>query len=97
MDARRGKMKMGARIWRIKPSSVDLERARWWRSGKAPDRGDTTTLDETLCGSRDGGGGAQVGREAELRPTKRPTGEVSGIEETGDRQGLSQRRVVKTG
>ena len=54
------------------------------------DRGDTATLDETLCEA----GMAvaeQVGREAELRPHEAPKVNVAGIEES-HRQGLSQWR-----
>jgi hypothetical protein len=54
------------------------------------DRGDTTTLNETLCEA----GMAvaeQVGRESELRPDEAPQLNVAGIEETVTDEGLSQR------
>jgi len=58
------------------------------------DRGDTTTLDETLCEA----GMAvaeQVGREAELRPDEVPQVNVAGIEETVTDKGYHSGAVVK--
>jgi len=58
------------------------------------DRGDTTTLDETLCEA----GMAvaeQVGREAELRPDEAPRVNVNGIEETVTDKGYHSGAVVK--
>src|ERR1700756_4564898 len=58
------------------------------------DRGDTTTLDETLCEA----GMAvaeQVGREAELRPNEAPKVNVAGIEETVTDKGYHSGAVVK--
>src|SRR5216683_3008922 len=58
------------------------------------DRGDTATLDETLCEA----GMAvaeQVGREAELRPHEAPKVNVAGIEETVTDKGYHSGAVVK--
>src|SRR6266704_1616490 len=58
------------------------------------DKGDTTTLDETLCEA----GMAvaeQVGREAELRPDQAPKVNVAGIEETVTDKGYHSGAVVK--
>jgi transposase len=58
------------------------------------DKGDTTTLDETLCEA----GMAvaeQVGREAELRPNEAPKVNVAGIEETVTDKGYHSGAVVK--
>ena len=58
------------------------------------DKGDTTTLDETLCEA----GMAvaeQVGREAELRPHEAPKVNVAGIEETVSDKGYHSGAVVK--
>lgn len=58
------------------------------------DRGDTTTLDETLCEA----GMAvaeQIGREAELRPDEEPQVNVNGIEETVTDKGYHSGAVVK--
>src|SRR5258708_23459746 len=58
------------------------------------DKGDTTTLDETLCEA----GMAvaeQVGREAELRPDEAPKVNVAGIEETVTDKGYHSGAVVK--
>ena len=58
------------------------------------DRGDTATLDETLCEA----GMAvaeQVGREAELRPQEAPKVNVAGIEETVTDKGYHSGAVVK--
>src|ERR1017187_2122724 len=58
------------------------------------DRGDTATLDETLCEA----GMAvaeQVGREAELRPNEAPKVNVAGIEETVTDKGYHSGAVVK--
>jgi transposase len=58
------------------------------------DRGDTTTLDETLCEA----GMAvaeQVGREAELRPHEAPKVNLTGIEETVTDKGYHSGAVVK--
>ena len=55
------------------------------------DKGDTTTLDETLCEA--GMAVAElVGREAELRPHDPPKVNLAGIEETVTDEGLSQWR-----
>ncbi len=55
------------------------------------DLGDTTTLEETL-GEAGMAVADLVDREAELQPEEKPKVNVDGIEETGGRQGLSQRR-----
>jgi transposase len=58
------------------------------------DRGDTATLDETLCEA----GMAvveQVGREAELQPHEVPKVNVAGIEETVTDRGYHSGTVVK--
>src|SRR5437870_6937433 len=58
------------------------------------DKGDTATLDETLCEA----GMAvaeQVGREAELRPNEAPKVNVAGIEETVTDKGYHSGAVVK--
>jgi transposase len=58
------------------------------------DKGDTTTLDETLCEA----GMAvaeQVAREAELRPDEAPKVNVAGIEETVTDKGYHSGAVVK--
>jgi len=58
------------------------------------DKGDTTTLDETLCEA----GMAvaeQVGREAELRPNDKPNVNVDGIEEAITDKGYHSGAVVK--
>ena len=58
------------------------------------DRGDTTTLDETLCEA--GMAVAElVGREAGLRPNKGPQVNVAGIEETVTDKGYHSGAVVK--
>src|SRR5205807_8647376 len=57
------------------------------------DKGDTTTLDETLCEA----GMAvaeQVGREAELRPNDKPKVKVAGIEELVTDKGYHSGAVV---
>jgi len=58
------------------------------------DKGDTSTLEETLCQA----GMAvaeQVGREAELRPDQAPKVNVAGIEETVTDKGYHSGAVVK--
>ena len=58
------------------------------------DKGDTTTLDQTLCEA----GMAvaeQIGREAELRPGDKPKVNVSGIEELVTDKGYHSGAVVK--
>ncbi len=58
------------------------------------DRGDTATLDETLCEA----GMAvaeQVGREAELRPHEAPKVNLAGVEETVTDKGYHSGAVVK--
>src|SRR5438105_2948472 len=58
------------------------------------DRGDTTTLDETLC--KAGMAVAeQVGREAELRSDDKPNGNLDGIEEAVTDKGYHSGAVVK--
>ena len=58
------------------------------------DRGDTTTLDETLCEA--GMAVAElVGREAGLRPNKGPQVNVAGIEETVTDKGYHSGAEVK--
>src|SRR5438445_10958334 len=61
---------------------------------QSADKGDTTTLDETLCEA----GMAvaeQVGREAELRPKDQPKVNVAGIEEAVTDKGYHSGAVVK--
>src|ERR1019366_4918659 len=87
---------MGARTWRTRPSTRSIWiRARWWRSRcRARTRGDTTTLDQTLCEA----GMAvaeQIGREAELRPGDKPQVNVNGIEELVADKGYHSGAVVK--
>ena len=58
------------------------------------DKGDATTLEETLCQA----GMAvaeQIGREAELRPDEAPQVNVAGIEETVTDKGYHSGAVVK--
>src|SRR5207237_1239234 len=61
---------------------------------QSADKGDTTTLDETLCEA----GMAvaeQVGREAELRPDDKPNVNLDGIEEAVTDKGYHSGAVVK--
>src|SRR5713226_6268025 len=59
-----------------------------------PDKGDTTTLDETL-GQAGMAVAEQVGRETELRPDQAPKVNVAGIEETVTDKGYHSGAVVK--
>jgi transposase len=58
------------------------------------DRGDTTTLDETLCEAGEQVA-EQIGREAELRPTEEPKVNLGGIEELVTDKGYHSSAVVK--
>jgi hypothetical protein len=91
-DARIAKMKDGRTHLAHKAEhAVDLDTGAVVAvTLQAADKGDTTTLDETLCEA----GMAvaeQVGREAELRPDEAPKVNVAGIEETvTDKEPLRQ-------
>ena len=92
-DARIAKMKDGRTHLAHKAEhAVDLDTGAVVAvTLQGADKGDTTTLDETLCEA----GMAvaeQVGREAELRPNEAAEGEPGRDRRDGDRQGLSQRR-----
>ena len=92
-DARIAKMKDGRTHLAHKAEhAVDLDTGAVVAvTLQGADKGDTTTLDETLCEA----GMAvaeQVGREAELRPEPSAEGEPGRDRGDGYRQGLSQRR-----
>src|SRR6202011_5143632 len=95
-DARIAKMKDGRTHLAHKAEhAVDLDTGAVVAvTLQGADKGDTTTLDETLCEA----GMAvaeQVGREAELRPDPAPKVNVAGIEETGTDKGYHSGAVVK--
>src|SRR6202049_2687024 len=95
-DARIAKMKDGRTHLAHKAEhAVDLDTgAALAVTLQGADRGDTATLDETLCEA----GMAvaeQVGREAELRPQEAPEVKVAGIEETVADKGYHSGAVVK--
>jgi transposase len=95
-DARIAKMKDGRTHLAHKAEhAVDLDTGAVVAvTLQGADRGDTTTLDETLCEA----GMAvaeQVGREAELRPDGKPKVNVAGIEETVTDKGYHSGAVVK--
>ena len=95
-DARIAKMKDGRTHLAHKAEhAVDLDTGAVVAvTLQSADKGDTTTLDETLCEA----GMAvaeQVGREAELRPHKAPQVNVAGIEETVTDKGYHSGAVVK--
>src|ERR1700681_2938300 len=95
-DARIAKMKDGRTHLAHKAEhAVDLDTGAVVAvTLQGADKGDTTTLDETLCEA----GMAvaeQVGREAELRPDEAPKVNVAGIEETVTDKGYHSGAVVK--
>src|SRR6202521_463117 len=95
-DARIAKMKDGrTRLAHKAEHAVDLDTGAVVAvTLQGADKGDTTTLDETLCEA----GMAvaeQVGREAELRPDEAPKVNVAGIEETVTDKGYHSGAVVK--
>ena len=95
-DARIAKMKDGRTHLAHKAEhAVDLDTGAVVAvTLQGADRGDTTTLDETLCEA----GMAvaeQVGREAELRPNEEPKVNVAGIEEAVTDKGYHSGAVVK--
>src|SRR6266700_1933901 len=95
-DARIAKMKDGRTHLAYKAEhAVDLDTGAVVAvTLQRADKGDTTTLDETLCEA----GMAvaeQVGREAELRPDQAPKVNVAGIEETVTDKGYHSGAVVK--
>src|SRR5437588_6842891 len=94
-DARIAKMKDGRTHLAHKAEhAVDLDTGAIVAvTLQAADRGDTTTLEETLCEA----GMAvaeQVGREAELRPNDKPKVNVAGIEELVTDKGYHSGAVV---
>src|SRR6201987_4631409 len=95
-DARIAKMKDGRTHLAHKAEhAVDLDTGAVLAvTLQSADKGDTTTLDETLCEA----GMAvaeQVGREAELRPHEAPKVNVDGIEEAVTDKGYHSGAVVK--
>jgi transposase len=95
-DARIAKMKDGRTHLAHKAEhAVDLDTGAVVAvTLQGADRGDTATLDETLCEA----GMAvaeQVGREAKLRPSEAPKVNVAGIEETVTDKGYHSGAVVK--
>jgi len=95
-DARIAKMKDGRTHLAHKAEhAVDLDTGAVLAvTLQGADKGDTTTLDETLCEA----GMAvaeQVGREAKLRPDEAPTVNVAGIEETVADKGYHSGAVVQ--
>ena len=95
-DARIAKMKDGRTHLAHKAEhAVDLDTGAVVAvTLQGADKGDTATLDETLCAA----GMAvaeQVGREAELRPHEAPKVNVAGIEETVTDKGYHSGAVVK--
>jgi len=95
-DARIAKMKDGRTHLAHKAEhAVDLDTGAVVAvTLQGADKGDTTTLDETLCEA----GMAvaeQVGREAALRPDQAPKVNVAGIEETVTDKGYHSGAVVK--
>jgi transposase len=95
-DARIAKMKDGRTHLAHKAEhAVDLDTGAVVAvTLQGADKGDTTTLDETLCEA----GMAvaeQVGREAELRPKEEPKVNVNGIEELVTDKGYHSGAVVQ--
>src|SRR5664280_2287646 len=95
-DARVAKMKDGRTHLAHKAEhAVDLDTGAVVAvTLQGADKGDTTTLDQTLCEA----GMAvaeQIGREAELRPKDKPKVNVSGIEELVTDKGYHSGAVVK--
>jgi len=95
-DARIAKMKDGRTHLAHKAEhAVDLDTGAVLAvTLQSADKGDTTTLDETLCEA----GMAvaeQVGREAELRPDDKPNVNLDGIEEAVTDKGYHSGAVVK--
>ena len=95
-DARIAKMKDGRTHLAHKAEhAVDLDTGAVVAvTLQGADQGDTTTLDETLCGA----GMAvaeQIGREAELRPEEKPKVNLGGIEELVADKGYHSGAVVK--
>src|SRR5437899_705487 len=95
-DARIAKMKDGRTHLAHKAEhAVDLDTGAVLAvTLQSADKGDTTTLDETLCEA----GMAvaeQVGREAELRPDDKPNVNLDGVEEAVTDKGYHSGAVVK--
>ena len=95
-DARIAKMKDGRTHLAHKAEhAVDLDTGAVLAvTLQAADKGDTTTLDETL-GEAGMAVAEQVGREAELRPDDPPKVNLAGIEETVTDKGYHSGAVVK--
>jgi transposase len=95
-DARIAKMKDGRTHLAHKAEhAVDLETGAVVAvTLQAADKGDTTTLDETLCEA--GIAVAElIGREAELRPEDKPKVNIDGIEELVTDKGYHSSAVVE--
>jgi len=95
-DARVAKMKDGRTHLAHKAEhAVDLDTGAVLAvTLQSADKGDTTTLDETL-GEAGMAVAEQIGREAELRPHDKPNVNVDGIEETVTDKGYHSGAVVK--
>jgi len=95
-DARIAKMKDGRTHLAHKAEhAVDMDTGAVVAVTLQPaDRGDTTTLDETLCEAGEQVA-EQVGREAELRPKDEPKVNLGGIEELVTDKGYHSGAVVK--
>jgi transposase len=95
-DARIAKMKDGRTHLAHKAEhAVDMDTGAVVAVTLQPaDRGDTTTLDETLCEAGEQVA-EQIGREAELRPKEEPKVNLGGIEELVTDKGYHSSAVVK--
>src|SRR6266404_5837718 len=95
-DARIAKMKDGRTHLAHKAEhAVDLDTGAVLAvTLQSADKGDTTTLDETL-GEAGMAVAEQIGREAELRPHDKPNVNVDGIEEAVTDKGYHSGAVVK--
>jgi transposase len=95
-DARIAKMKDGRTHLAHKAEhAVDLDTGAIVAvTLQAADRGDTTTLDETLCEAGEQVA-EQLGREAELRPHDKPKINLNGIEELVTDKGYHSSAVVQ--
>jgi transposase len=95
-DARIAKMKDGRTHLAHKAEhAVDMDTGAVVAVTLQPaDRGDTTTLDETLCEAGEQVA-EQIGREAELRPKEEPKVNLGGIEELVTDKGYHSGAVVK--
>ena len=95
-DARIAKMKDGRTHLAHKAEhAVDMDTGAVVAVTLQPaDRGDTTTLEETLCEAGEQVA-EQIGREAELRPQEEPKVNVGGIEELVTDKGYHSGAVVQ--